>query len=653
MQINLTNTAKISKEIYDAIKAIYDYKGWKDPTATQTWFPTTEPHATQASYYYLKYTKNDNTIFAVTANLTSNPKYIDTYIFSKPIDGKDFYSPIAGNETSGTAIIDYTVEPLKYSLALQELYYHYLNTLNDNTWKFSEDYPKDNDCCDEYKEIGYDILYKMDPEKNGTIEEYNKPYKYKGYYMVYLKSNKIDSVDTIADTNGFKNIPCISQNGIGNYYKDACGIFVLVNALMITFIAKMAPTKIALLNNTETIKYLTRYMRYVILKYAKYLQDKFPAEEKYKDFITAINVTNIVNDAKVNTSDAAYDDAEDKYFNEMNTFITDLYGFHWCIPIQTPPPPPTDNYFLNIDWLESNIIIVQDQFNNNSKFSDSIYCRDTIFNPKNLKIIRNFYKLNNFVISFIIGNSGHWKCYTVNKYKDTTSGNIKKQFLFLDSINGDPDNYISNKIKELLKHNTYEEFIIEILNCYSLATDNHNDKRYEKYASYIENMISLLLNDNVLKGKIPNYKDFVKKIITRIISVDIKYFSNLQVRTTVHTSKPAGTAYKINQCDKDLIGKLDNLIIKITDIKDIDIKTHYYNELIRNKKSYYDLDSKCFSILSTETKTGIHTIDSTIVIAGGSRKLTKTNKSNLSAPSNPSNPSNPSKLTKTKHNKIQ
>ena len=354
--------------------------------------------------------------------------------------------------------------------------------------------------------------------------------------------------------------------------------------------------------------------------------------DKYKDFITAIcdpANPNKVDDTKVNTSDNVYDDTDGQYFKEMNTFITDLYSFHWCIPMQTPPPAPADTYFLNIDWLESNIIIVQDQFDNNPKFSNSIYCRDTIFNPKHLKIIRNFYKLNNFVISFIIGNKGHWKCYTVNKYKDTTSGNIEKQFLFLDSINGDPEQHISDNIKKLLVKNTYEDFIIEILKCYSLATDN-TDVNYIKYASYIDNMISLLLNYNVLKGKIPNYKDFVKKIITRIISVDIKYY-NTSTATT---------------CKNEIITKLDILMIQN---KDMDIKAHYYNEIVKNKAIY---SNHCIKThLDTETKNAIYTLDNTIVIAGGFRKLTKTNQSNQSTSSNPPNPSNPSKLTKTKHHK--
>lgn len=632
-QGDLANTTKISQDIYDTIKAIYDSKGWTDPNdATQTWFPTTETDAAQASYYYLKYTTDDKTIFAVTANLTSNPKSIDANAFANNnVDGKDFYNTIAGNETSGTAImINNAMEPLKYSLALQELYYHYLNKLDGNTWKYTGSCPKGNDCCDEFKEIGYDILYDMNSEKNGAVEKYYKPYKYNDgsndfYYMVYLKSNKIDTIDTIPDTNGFKKIPCVSQNGIGDYYNNACGVFVLVNALMITFIAKMAHTKIALLNNNETIKYLTRYMRYVILKYAKYLQDTFSVDvDKYKNFIGEISDNNIVDDAMVNTSDNAYDDTDGQYFKEMNTFITDLYGFHWCIPMQTPAP--ADTYFLNIDWLESNIIIVQDQFDNNPNFSGSIYCRDTIFNPKHLKIIRNFYKLNNFVISFIIGNNGHWKCYTVNKYKNA-SGNIEKQFLFLDSINYDPDKDISDNIKKLLEKDTYEDFIIEILNCYSLATDN-TDVKYLKYASYIENMISLLLNDNVLKGKIPNYKDFVKKIITRIISVDIKYYN-----TSTATA-----------CKNEIIKNLDILMVQN---KDMDIKAHYYNEIVRNKDIY---SQHCITKLNLETKNAIHTLDNTIVIKGGSRKLTKTNQSNQSTSSNPPNPS---KLTKTKHHKTQ
>ena len=82
--------------------------------------------------------------------------------------------------------------------------------------------------------------------------------------------------------------------------------------------------------------------------------------------------------------------------------------------------------------------------------------------------------------------------------------------------------------------------------------------------------------------------------------------------------------------------------------KDMDIKAHYYNEIVKNKNIY---SMHCIKThLDNQTKNAIHTLDNTIVIAGGSRKLTKTNQSNQSTSSNPPNPS---KLTKTKHHKTQ
>lgn len=611
-KINHKDLMNNYKKIYEGINQIYDENNKKTKSGS-TWFPTVYKKNYKAYYYYLECNKN---IYAVTARLYGSKSINKETRNFNLVDGKQYYDNNIEGETSGTAImIDKNKDEIKYSIAFQELYYYYLNNMpNTNfTWIDTKINPQK---VDEYTELGFDILYGTMTTKKGSSELYEPFQSNNRYYMMYRNSTNI----TNNNNKKFEKIECVKQTG--DYYKNACGVFVFVNALMITFVAKSNnPDKNKdLLKNKKIIEYLTRYMRYVILKYAKYLKEKFPGKSNYQDFISSINVTDII----VDKSNMDYDDNA-QYFDEMNALITDLYDFHWNIPPTPPGPGPAFNYFLNIDWLKSNIIIVQNEFDNESKFSNSIYCRNPIFNPKNLKIIRNFYKLNNFIISFIVGKTGHWTCYTVNKHSNA-AGTIEKEYLFLDSSDGAPDIDISKKIIELLNKPTYEDFIIEILKCYSFATDKHDDKKHEKYISYINNMISLLLNDNVLKGKIPNYKDFVKKIITRIISVDIKYY-NKSSETT---------------CKNEIIVKLDDLMVQN---KDMDVKAHYYNEIVRNKDIY---SKNCIkNHLNTETKTAIKKLDNTIVIAGGARKLTKTNQTNQSTSSNQS------KLSKTKYNKIQ
>ena len=83
--------------------------------------------------------------------------------------------------------------------------------------------------------------------------------------------------------------------------------------------------------------------------------------------------------------------------------------------------------------------------------------------------MKNFYNLDNYIISFIIGevrerrpHEAHAKCYTINKYINE-SGEIKYQFIYLDSLSEEtPTEIISNKLKEIVMCQSFEYFLEKI-----------------------------------------------------------------------------------------------------------------------------------------------------------------------------------------------
>jgi hypothetical protein len=538
--------------------------------------------------------------------------------------------PALATAFANTAYQNYGIETGYVTIAdayrggifLSELFYNYLNIIDANTWLWTDN----ENTMKRYKSYGFDVLYRRDPPAqdptNPLIKTYN-PIQYNGnYQMIYMKPESFTTGFTPNGTN-FVRIPCANQNLGGINYRGSCGIFVTVNALVITYLSKFNPTKLSLLNDQPFIFGQVQYMKYIILKYLQYvlhnsvqrlhpndgtplagtpfLVGGAPIFDPYAGLIGTLNMTGFtpsvsnpgefmqIDDNTIRTLDN---------FNPANHYIQEALGiledindwFHWNIPLNPVPVVgiPANQIYLNMDWLNEYVIFVQDGFDG----SNPINCRSVLFKSKNNKIIKNFYRMSNYIVTFIIGNNGHWKCYTVNKVNNVN------QYLFLSSISEGSGIDISNKIRTLLGKASYEQYVIDILKCYTAATANAT---YNTYIQYLDTMIHLLLTDSVLKKKIPNYNEFVKKIITRIISIDMKYLN-----TDAFYIDPT------HGCERNIL-TLDEIIQSSDPAPDI--LTHYYTEIQRNRTQY---NKKCFNRLYHNTQIGVAGIPP-VPVRGGSR----------------------------------
>ena len=597
--IKLENKFKDATDLTDPekvnLKTLYSQPGgWGD------WFPSNDGTAT----YYIAVDNNINKYLGSISNLKS-PTRKTNYILKALIDnnafGKDIYTnAIIGEETAGVIIAN----ELRTTLLFSDLFYYYLNEISGNTWLWTTDIKN----IAKYNAIGYDLIYDNDGEKkligtNLITINYKPLFKDGKYYMVHLESGSITGTPNNTE---FVKIPCVNQNHDITYI-HGCGFFVLVNSLLITFLAKQKNHKIndlELLNDSELIKYFVNYMSYVFIKYAQYMVSKGISDEDINTYIlifgeqfaTITNPENInehtlnyqAYDLKTLDNITNFDKAfENKfYIKETGAIVEFKNDFHWNIP--SPPAPSVEKILLNIDWLKTNVIVVQNSFDNNNV---SVFCSSIMFNSKILKNLKNFYKLDNYILTFIIGNKGHWKCYTVNKYKDPHNS-IKKQHLYLDSINGIINNKIAKKIIELTSESSYEDLIINILKCYNVAT---SEATYTEYTGYLDNMFTLLLTERSIKNKINNYNDFVKTLITRIINEDIKFFNTNNNKALI-------------SCQQEIIVKIDKIIDEsnVTD----DIKQHYYMELSKhlkdgNNKVDENYETHCKTKFSSNTNRGL------------------------------------------------
>jgi hypothetical protein len=359
----------------------------------------------------------------------------------------------------------------------------------------------------------------------------------------------------------------VNQNNIDEN-RDSCGIFVIVNSLLITYISKIN-NDISLMNKKDIVEYYVKYIKFMIYKYYQFLYYNNELEqEKIKDIASKLATYKLGNDP------LEYDKIKDiNEFNENEKYITeanaiyDFKGFHWNIPIK-------QNVFLNIDWLNTNVMIVESSFTKQP--IDTICCSSVLFNLENNKKIKNFYSFNNYILTFIVGQKGHWSCYTVNKNKDT------KQYLYLDSLpRNNIDNTIENKIIKLTSYSSYDEYVINVLKCYTAAANDY--LTFNSYSSYIDNMFSLLLRESSFKVKIPYYDQFVKEIITRIITQDIMYF------------------YINNEKCTHILKNIDHAI---NEYCSDDIKSYYYDTLYNYIKGYGQsfIDKNCIDNLDETTQ---------------------------------------------------
>jgi hypothetical protein len=547
------------------------------------WVPSSEAEAT----YYIGYTSPEKYI-TVTSNLSSQPRkqrYILDYL-------PQFHGGVAGiydsgtikNETSGTVVTN----ALRGSNVFSDLYYFYFNKLKDNTWR----YTLDEGNLVKYKSVGWDLLY-SNTGVTGDIGVAFKPtinyLPYKSprneYLMVHLEPKKIVIPAAFVETHGFKQVPCSSQNDNG--HPKLCGVYVIANSLFITYLSKFAPSKIGVLADATIVSYYVKYITYVIIKYFQYLIVNDPSEIDQKLFLYYSDArgTLLTLDKIKEASDTFV--AAVPYIGEAGAVEQFSENFHWNIPIKKFEET---NILLNLDWMQTNVMMVQNSFDTRRDYDVPIYCRNVLFSSENIKKLKNFYSFENYTLTFIIGNNGHWKCYTVNKI-----GN-EKQYLFLNSIPGGPAQDISQKIIQLTSKSSFEDYIIEVLNCFTPATA---DATYASYEGYLNNMLSALLRERIFKTKIPNYDVFVKTLITRIIHEDLTFFNSETTYAANRLRSPAD-----QQCQA-FIMRIDEVITSGLPAND-PIKQHYYSELakyIGGPGKIYE--EYCRTRLSGETKAAL------------------------------------------------
>ena len=533
---------KIPQSEKDKLRPLYSQPGgWGE------WVPSDNGKAT---YYICE----KDEYLGVTSNLNSETRKQQRILqFSNRFyGGTAFNSDIIKHETSGTIILN----KLRNSNIFSDLYYYYFNMLNDNTWRWTLDLGN----LPKYKSIGWDLLYNIQG-KTETINGINMVVNYlpcktsqNTYLMVHLESKQItiDPISIASERFGFKRIRSTSQNGINN---KACGIFVIVNSLLITYLSKYQGNA-SILNENILISHFVKHIMFMIIKYLQYLYNK-----KNNIDMELLQTGDIPPTVETILSYNNYDDSIN-YLREFNGIYDFNSDFHWNIPMY-------DSIYLNMDWLKTNVIIVENAFSADVP----IHCNHILFVIENIKKIKNFYNFNNYTLTFIIGNSGHWKCYTVNKIGDD------KQYLFLNSLNQEPEESISNKITELTSYEDYEDYVIKVLECFTFATNIDN---YKPYENVVDTMLYALLIERSYKSKIPDYTTFVQKLLTRIIYIDIKDISD----------KPAKKA----RCN--FLRKIENVLYSSGLQPENPIMIHYYKELIKNKNIYGD---NCISLLNENT----------------------------------------------------
>ena len=379
----------------------------------------------------------------------------------------------------------------------KKLFYYYLNTYNPlQTWLWTTE----EEISKKYNSIGFDYLYDQNDDyyKNG-----------KKFYMTYYKCNKI--VQGVKD-NCVK-LTVHSQNK-SYIHRGLCGIYVIINALLITYISKNNLGNNEILQNENLYNDLVNKIRILTIDFllttrknlldisigGEYLEQiNIFSSYIYRNHDIMIDIDKyehfLINDKLPFNNKELINKINNDYKEQGGIFKFNIWDF---IPKFHRNILTINNIYINIDWFDTNIIIVENSFN------VDVICNSIFFNKKNINIMKNLYNLNSFIITFIIGNQGHWKCYTVNK--------VDKElfYYYMDSV---PGNNIQNEIFEKIKMSTsydnYDIFIKKILKCY---------KNLDVVGNYFNKIIDLLYEESDINKNITiDFLDeFLKTFINRL-----------------------------------------------------------------------------------------------------------------------------------------
>jgi len=370
----------------------------------------------------------DNTFIGNISYINRN----NNFFKNKLNDKKYLGTTINGYETAGVCIDN---KYRNYGF-LDNIFYFYLNNSSiQDTWLWTKDKDKI------YFYYGFEYLYEK--SSNSPLKNLNNE-----YIMRYEKNKKINNVIEYKLNNinkEFIKIECINQTTIKNY--NLCGLYVIMNSILITNISKYFPDRIDILNNKDITKNFISKIKELIFNYLNYLLKNKNKDYYYKYFYKKNQ--NSINLVKNNPNNIYEANGIFKFIKEINNINKDLIEHINIIN--------DDKYYFNTDLFNQYVIIVENSLS--SIGPDLTFSSPIFFNDENLKIIKNFYNLNNYIITFIIGDSNHWKCYTVNKY---LNNEIKYQYIYIDSSNRSINNLIQQKIINITSCNSFEHFLEKI-----------------------------------------------------------------------------------------------------------------------------------------------------------------------------------------------
>ena len=253
--------------------------------------------------------------------------------------------------------------------------------------------------------------------------------------MRYRHTNKLENTGSQIGTSNIYELPVVNQNIQGD--RKLCGLYVLINAILITEMAKYADTN----KQKEIYEIMTEpnpSAKFKIVKdNMKAILERYNMNNKSDDNINLLFADNTGITLDPNRTDGKFAEV-----NGLTNILINTDGSFYYEPlnyISPPTAPPQTNIYFNIELITQNVIILQDTLNEkfrpNTNFDD--YCNKILLDNDNLIKMKPFFSLDNYIMTFIVSvnvNVGHWVCYTINKFRDADG--IKKQIIFMDSIGG-------------------------------------------------------------------------------------------------------------------------------------------------------------------------------------------------------------------------
>lgn len=297
-------------------------------------------------------------------------------------------------------------------------------------------------------------------------------------------------IEGISANNLFSHLNSVRQSTSSN-----CGLYVLMNALLITYICRKAPANHSILLNPDIYAKLERAVLDLYYDYYMALESK-ENKDRYAAYFLGPN-------GKI----PDFSQPKDVVVTQIReiSIVPNLENYDRIITIQPSRGVTHAAIILNIKDLFRHIIVVE------SAFDKDCLCNNIFTNNANLSKMKEFYDSADATISFIIGNNGHWKLYTINKATSSQVTGPQYQTFYLDSFGtGASASMVSGLNSKILKYTTFDDFKEGILDCIRAESDIN--------ISNSDNLDFLLNYDAAKFGAIPATTQ--ESIIQKFISFD-------------------------------------------------------------------------------------------------------------------------------------